>query len=255
MELKEFNRQMQERGWVIFHNFVSEDLIARMLNDLESAYSHCRLLQIKADLPNTEGTTHHLIGQGNSFMEYRERFEDLNKYTEAYFNGKYILNSFGGNMLSKGMSYASDIHRDIRTFSGTLPLMLNTIVMLNDFTHENGATWLMNRGHERADKPSEFDFGKSKFQVIGKAGSVVFFNSNMWHRAGNNTTDAPRRSVTPMFTKPFFKPQFDYPRALGYDKGNTYSPYLKQVLGYNNRIPVSLQEWYSPTTERFYKGD
>ncbi len=188
-------------------------------------------------------------------MDYLTIFEDLDEYTQSYFGGKYILNSFGGNLLRKGSSYANNIHRDIRSFSGSFPLMLNTIVMLDDFTMHNGATWLMHRGHIHADKPTEEDFIKSAFQVTGPAGSVVFFNSNLWHRSGENKTDKPRRSVTPMFTRPFFKPQFDYPRARGYDYGHAYSPWLRGVLGYDSRIPANLSEWYQKPENRMYKGD
>ncbi|MFN5993306.1 MAG: phytanoyl-CoA dioxygenase, partial [Betaproteobacteria bacterium] len=85
--------------------------------------------------------------------------------------------------------------------------------------------------------------------------SILFFDSNLWHAGGDNNTDKPRRSVTPMFCKPFIKPQFDYPRALGYDKGDSFSAYLKQVLGYNSRIPSTLDEWYQPPEHRMYKSD
>lgn len=251
MELELFNRQMSERGWVKFPAVVPDDLVVRMLDDLQHAYKHCRKIQIENDVDNSEGTCHHLIGQGNSFLEYLDLFEDLNEYAESYFGGKYILNAFGGNILTKDSSYANTIHRDMRSFSGTLPLMLNTIVMLDDFTLDNGATWLMNQGHIHADKPSPEDFSKSAFPITGNAGDVVFFNSNMWHRAGANTTDRPRRSVTPMFTRPFYKQQFNYARFVEPD----YSEWIKQVLGAYSRTPAILSDWYRSPEKRFYRGD
>ena len=57
-----------------------------------------------------------------------------------------------------------------------------------------------------------------------------------------------------MFAKPFYKPQFDHPRVLGYDLGDSFSSYLRQVLGYESRIPASLDEWYKQPKQRFYKG-
>ena len=180
-------------------------------------------------LEHTEGTCHHLIGQpAPSFMYLLHCFEKLDPYIEPYFGGKYILNAFGGNILTKGISYASDIHRDIRTFSDQMPLMLNTIVMLNDFTADNGATWLMSGGHEWPNKPPEQAFANDAFQIIAPAGSVVMFNSNLWHRAGENKTNKPRRSVTPMFSKPFYKPQFNYTLQFAQE---SHSEYIKQVLG------------------------
>lgn len=245
----DFLKQITSTGWCVFENFVPFKLINRMLIDLESAYKNCREIQIKNGLGNTENTCHHLIGQGASFLNYLMLFEDLNEYAEMYFGGKYILNSFGGNLLSKGASYASHVHRDIRSFSNSIPLMLNTIVMLDDFTCDNGATWLMHRGHEWSDKPTDEEFDRQAFQITGKAGDVVMFNSNLWHKAGDNKTDKPRRSLTPMFSRPFIKQQFDYTQFCD----ETSSPWIKQVLGWNARTPKTLQEWYQPKENRMYK--
>ncbi len=249
--IEEFNKQMNEKGWCVFADFVPTDLVSRMIYDIEKSYVRCRNIQIDNGIINTEFTVHHLIGQGQSFMDYLMLFEDLNKFTEEYFSGKYILNAFGGNLLRKGQSYANTIHRDIRSFSSSLPLMLNTIVMLDDFTMENGATWLMHKGHEWSDKPTESEFAKQSFQITGKSGDVVFFNSNMWHKAGENLTDKPRRSCTPMFTKPFYKQQFDYAQFC--DAAS--SPWMKQILGWNSRVPATLNDWYQKKENRFYKGN
>jgi len=255
MGIGEFNKQIAERGWFLFENVIPQDLIERMKFDIEGAYITCRDFQIKAGLQHTESTVHHLIGQAQSFMDCLAEYERLDEYFTAYFQGKYILNSMGGNILKKSTSYANEIHRDIRSFSGSLPLMMNTLVFLDDFTHDNGATWLMNGGHFLADKPTAREFEDRAFQITGKAGSIAVWNSNLWHRAGENKTDKPRRSVTPELSKPFFKPGFDYPRTLGYHMGDSYSPYLQQILGYNSRIPKNLEEWYRQPKDRLYKGD
>lgn len=251
MELAEFNRQMTDRGWCIFPEFVPKSMVEAMSDALERCYEKCRKIQIANGLDNTEGTVHHLVGQEQVFINYLQLFESLNEYTESFFGGKYILNAMGGNILKKGMSYANGIHRDMRSFSGSLPLMLNTMVMLTDFTHENGATWLMHRGHIQADKPTEEDFMKSAFQVTGKAGSVVFFNSNLWHKAGDNRTDNPRMLITPMFTKCFYKQQYDYTQFVS----SAGSEWMKQILGWYSRTPASLNDWYRKPNERFYRGD
>lgn len=247
----DFLKQITSEGWCQFENFVPQDLVRRMLVDLESAYKVCCEIQIENGLHDTEGTCHHLIGQGDSFTDYLVLFEGLNEYVEQYFGGKYILNSFGGNLLTKGASYANNIHREIRSYSGTLPLMLNTLVMLDDFTFDNGATWLMRRGHFHSDKPTEQEFMKQAFQITGRAGDVVMWNSNLWHKAGENKTNRMRRSVTPEFTRPFMKQGFDYTQFCD-DKS---SPWIKQVLGWNSRVPQTLEQWYQPKENRWYKGD
>lgn len=243
--------ELMENGWCVIPQFIDHNLIERMIDDLESAYQFCRKIQIRNEVSKSEGTCHHLIGLGASFLDCLSRYEEINDKIESYFGGKYILNSFGGNILSKGMSYANNIHRDIRSFSGEIPLMMNTLIMLDDFTESNGATWLMNGGHTLKEKPTEEEFMKSAFQITGNAGDLVMFNSNLWHRAGENRTAYPRRSVTPLFSRPFYKQGYDYYRAL--PNIETESDYLKQVLGYYSRVPVTLSDWYSPPHLRMYR--
>lgn len=258
VDIKEFNLQMKEKGWFIFDEVVPTSLVKSMLNDTEKAYQICRKVQEANGIPeNNEGTTHHLVEYGQSFIDYLILSEQLNPHFENYFAGKFILNSFGGNINQKGViSYANNIHRDIRTYSGDLPLLLNTLVMLDDFTKDNGATYLMSGSHRtHPHPPTEEEFHKVAEQAVGKAGSVLIFNSNLWHRAGINITTLPRRSVTPMYCKPFMKQQYDYTRALGYENVSHYSNWLKQVLGFNSRVPASLSEWYQPKEKRMYQPD
>ncbi len=254
----EFDLQMKEEGWFIFNEVVPINLVKNMLEDTEKAYNVCRRVQEANGIPeNNEGTTHHLVEHGQSFVDYLVLSEQLKPYFENYFNGKFILNSFGGNINRNGViSYANNIHRDIRSYSGDMPLLLNTLVMLDDFTKENGATYLMSGSHRtHPHTPTEEEFHQVAKQAVAKVGSILIFNSNLWHRAGINTTNLPRRSVTPMYCKPFMKQQYDYTRAIGYEEVNKYSDWLKQVLGFYSRVPASLNEWYQPKENRMYKSD
>lgn len=255
MSIKEFVQQITFKGWYSFPGFLAAPLVERLRGDLEESYLMCRRVQRQNGIENAKNTAHHIVGHAKSFMDYLTKFEELDSYVEAYFGGKYILNSFGGNILKKEASYASKIHRDIRSYSGNLPLMLNTIVFLDDFTKDNGSTWLMEKGHLLKDKPTQEEFDKCKFQITGKAGTVFMWNSNLWHQAGENKTDKSRRSITPEFSRPFMKQEFDYPRALGYHTADSLSPYLRQVLGYNSRVPTNLDYWYAPPGKRFYQED
>ena len=257
LSLHDYNAIMAERGWVVFEAALDAALVARMAADLEAAWEVCRAVQVKNGVANdADHTVHHLVGIKPSFLEYLDASEALDPYFQFYFGGKYILNSFGGAINTKGRtSYAQRVHRDIRSFSGDMPLLMNTLVMLDEFTPENGATFMLTGSHRMADKPSDEAFYASAERATGPAGSVLVFNSNLWHAGGDNTTDRPRRSVTPMYCRPFMKQQFDYPRVLGYDAGPALSPYARQVVGFNARVPANLDEWYQPPERRMYRGD
>jgi hypothetical protein len=232
------------------------DLLDRLRNELESAYRQQRALQVRNGVAGgTDGTVHHLPCQGGSFLEFLEHGLDR-KPLDSFFGGPYIVNTYGGVLnLPGNASYVGRVHRDQRTFSGDLDLMAQTLVMLDDFTEVNGATYFLNGSHRMKEKPADEAFFRDAVRAVAPAGTVVLFNSNLWHAAGANRSSALRRALTIVFSRPFIKQQLDYPRALGYERADSFSPVLRQLLGYNARVPVSLNEWYQPPEKRLYKRD
>lgn len=243
-----------DRGWTLIEDVVPHALRARLTSALESVYAEQRALQVRNGVGDgADGTVHHLPCAGGVFLEALELVAARTPL-DAFFGAPYILNTFGG-VLNRphDATYVGRVHRDQRTFSGDVHLMAQLLVMLDDFTEANGATYLLNGSHRRSDRPPDDEFFRAADRAFGAAGSVVMFDSNLWHAAGVNRTGAPRRGLTMAFTRPFVKQQLDYPRALGYERADAFSPMLRQLLGYNARVPVSLDEWYQPPEKRMYQ--
>jgi len=256
ISVAEFDTQMKAKGWFLFENVVDPSLVRELIKDLEESYEIRRPIQIKNGVDaNTEGTAHHLLADGKSFLEFLKRAY-LDEYFKSFFGGNYILNAFGGNLnLKKQFTYASNVHRDVRTFTREIKFLLNIIVLLDDFTLDNGATHLLAGSHLKPDKPSDEEFFSQADRAVGKSGSIVLWDSNIWHAAGVNLTDLPRRSLSLIYSKPFMKQQFDYPRSVGYENADSLSEACRQIVGYNARVPASLDDWYQPPEKRFYKKD
>ncbi len=254
MPVPAFLDEVAERGWAVFPSVLGAVLVERLRADLAQASAVCRAVQVKNGLAaNTDGTVHHAVIMGGAFLELLERLPVV-PHLRAYFQGNFILNSFGGvTNLRDRPSYVSVPHRDIRTFSGDLHLMVNMMVLLDEFTLSNGATYLLTGSHRAPDRPAEDHFFAAASRLVAPPGSIVLFDSNLWHAAGANHTDGPRRVLTLTFTRPFLKQQLDYPRALGYDRGPGFPEDLRQILGYNARVPATLEEWYQPPERRMYK--
>jgi len=247
---------LEQEGWTLLPSIVSAELVARLNGELAVVYQQQRALQLRNGVgEKTDGTVHHLPCAGGAFLELLERNHGQT-LLERFFQGPYVLNTYGGVLnLPNDVSYVGRVHRDLRTFSGDVKLMAQLLVMLDDFTEENGATYLMTGSHRLREQPLDDIFFRDAARAVGSAGSIVMFNSNLWHAAGINRSDRPRRALTIAFTRPFIKPQLDYPRALGYDRAESFSPALRQLLGYHARVPVSLDEWYQPPERRLYKRD
>jgi hypothetical protein len=249
-------RALCDDGWTLLPAALPGDFLHRLTRELEAAYADQRALQVRNGVgAGADGTVHHLPCVGGAFLELLA-MQPGRPLLERYFGGPYILNTFGGVLnLPNQLSYVGRVHRDQRTFSGDLHLMLQLLVMLDDFTEENGATYFLSGSHRLTTAPSDEAFFRGAARAVGTAGSIVVFNSNLWHAAGANRTDRSRRALTLAFTLPFMKQQLDYPRALGYERGESLSPDVRQLLGYNARVPASLDEWYQPPDKRMYKRD
>lgn len=253
-DLAVFDKTIADYGWIVYENAVDIPFIDKIAGSLAESYEIRRKIQVKNGIAAVmNGTLHHLVEKDTFTLEFLER-----QYCAAqirhFLKGNYILNSLGAVINLKGdMPYVQNIHRDLRSFTGEYKVMIQMMVILDDFTLENGATYLLSGSHKLEERPTDEYFYKNADRAVVKKGSIIMFDSNLWHATGKNNTDGKRRTLTMAFTRPFFKPQLDYPRSLGYEFGESLNENLRQVLGYNARIPENLNEYYQPVEKRMYQ--
>jgi ectoine hydroxylase-related dioxygenase (phytanoyl-CoA dioxygenase family) len=125
--------------------------------------------------------------------------------------------------------------------------------MIDDFTLENGGTYLLPGSHLEERRPSDEEFFNNAIQATGKRGDILIFNANVWHCSAPNRTDSDRRALPFTISKSFMKQLLDYPRAFSYEKMHIFTEQMQQFLGYHSRVPASLNEWYQPEDKRLYK--
>jgi hypothetical protein len=252
-----FRLDMELKGWCLFDRVLDEATVARLRADCLSWIDVCNQLQVAAGINEKgDGTGHHTLGRGDSLDEFIAG-NPLHPWIESYFGGRpYILHAFnpvGGAPLAS--SYVHRIHRDAGTHIQGLRLKINMLVMLDDFSVANGATQFLNGSHHLEEKPPDMYFSANSASVLGAKGSIVLFNSYLWHRAGVNSTSAGRVALTLAYSPPYLKPQLDYARMLGPEYACNLSDVTRQILGYNALTPQTLEEWYRPRETRLYRSN
>lgn len=159
------------------------------------------------------------------------------------------------SMPAGGSNYSRRVHVDCpRVIPGYIT-NLGVIIALDDFTVDNGATYFLPRSFEQLDVPTDDEFFAGAERVFPKRGDLVVFNARTFHFGGLNTTDHDRHALTINACRSYMRQRFDYPRLIGEDAARGFSPRLRRVLGYDVRVPASIEEYYLPEDQRLYKAN
>lgn len=90
----------------------------------------------------------------------------------------------------------------------------NSIWLLVDFTAENGATRVVPGSHRWGKLPREvmenpWEKHAQEILLTGAAGTVVIFNSHLWHAGTANHSETPRYALHSYFTRRHNEQQMD----------------------------------------------
>jgi ectoine hydroxylase-related dioxygenase (phytanoyl-CoA dioxygenase family) len=253
--MKSLLNEFHNNGYVLLSDVYPKSLMSEIKEEFYRHESEFIAIQKKQGVyEKVIDATHHSLLLCRGMLRLLEP-NKLTQFLDLFFLGqKYILNTMGlSKIRPNGKVYTQNIHRDVRSFHGATQLWINALIMLDDSTRENGATWVMSGSEKLDQRPSESVFFESAHQVEGNSGDVLIFHGGIWHCAGENKTKDTRHIITPFFSRPFIKQQLDYPRAFGIDFSRNCSEHLKQILGYNSLIPSTLEEFYQVDENRFYK--
>ena len=123
-------------------------------------------------------------------------------------------------------------------------LELTTLLALDDFTAENGATWIV-PGSQNEHPPYRDDFHASAEQVECPAGSLIILNGACTHRSGANklsassdrgectrrTTQHQRRAILTMYLRESVRPNIDPWVSLPTSIQTSCSKRTRRLLG------------------------
>jgi ectoine hydroxylase-related dioxygenase (phytanoyl-CoA dioxygenase family) len=90
----------------------------------------------------------------------------------------------------------------------------NSIWLIDDFTQFNSATRVVPGSHRSGRLPREVMANPtgphpSAVTILASAGTVVIFNSHLWHGGTRNVTGRPRRALHSYFCRRGLKQQLD----------------------------------------------
>lgn len=183
---------------------------------------------------------------GDNFIKLLEH-PQFNEPFRWYLGDYFIVHVYTTSSVQPdGKSFFGGIHIDNKRFLPQYTEGLGCLVLLDDFTIENGATYLLPGSHLNPLQPTDEAFYRDSVRLVGKAGDVMYFNPRLWHAAGRNNISEWRHSLSIGMSRPHIKQYTDIPASL---KGVDLSKYSDTVL---QRLGVYAQA--APSVEEYYKG-
>jgi ectoine hydroxylase-related dioxygenase (phytanoyl-CoA dioxygenase family) len=134
---------------------------------------------------------------------------------------------------------------------------LSGIWMLTDFSSANGGTFIIPGSHRHTDNPAGETLGgfdrdgphPQQLQVTGSAGSVLLYDSRLWHAVAPNVSSEARVALIIRFAPwwlnltPTIRGTPDHERMVAATGGKNYDavPIVRDVF---DRLPPAVQPLY-----------
>jgi ectoine hydroxylase-related dioxygenase (phytanoyl-CoA dioxygenase family) len=149
--------------------------------------------------------------------------------------------------------FQNSYHQDFPRVLNGYVASVNVLFAIDEFRRDNGATWVVPGSHHRATCPSLEEIAERAVPLECPAGSMIVFDSTLWHAAGANVSGRERLAINHQFTRSWIRQQIDYVRALGDSTVQEQLPRTQQLLGWYTRVPTSLADYYRSPEDRLYR--
>jgi len=112
------------------------------------------------------------------------------------------------------------------------PQGMNFSWLLDDYTADNGATEVVPGSHLAGDGVDPAALEAEAVPVIAPAGTMMVFESRLWHRTGSNRSTQPRAALFGWYTRPIYRTQENWFLSLDDEVVEEASEELLVLLGY-----------------------
>lgn len=237
--------EVRERGYAVLEDACTPATVAMLSAAFERVRARYVSTHGEAALREMDEfyTIRALLAQGeHAFLDLAMN-PDLLATLKLLIEGRFILNQQNGVINPPRETYnQGKWHRDLpyQHFVSSRPLAINALFCLDDFTAENGATYVLPASHKSEALGSDDYVRRNGIQISAKAGSFIVLDCMLFHSGGVNRTLAARRAINHVFTIPFFRQQIQLRSALD---GAALSAEARDLLGFQYVEPTSVEAY------------
>jgi ectoine hydroxylase-related dioxygenase (phytanoyl-CoA dioxygenase family) len=257
-------RTLRDQGYLVIGDLLDEGELSEIRRELAP--------HLQRRLPgrnNFEGfeteRVYTLVARGAVFERLAEHARVL-AICDALLEPNYLLTASQAICIHPGET-PQPWHTDDGFYAIPRPrpaVSISTIVAIDPFTAENGATQIVAGSHlwgdapirdelvrlaaefvphapeQRAPKPAgplRTDFAGRLVDVVMPAGAALVFVGTLLHRGGENRSAAPRLALSNQYCQPWARPQESFLLAVPPERAARMSPKVRSMLGYSIHPP------------------
>ena len=211
-------KRIQIEGWCVIDGVIPEREVEQVR---ESILATARTRP--EDLENGRHALRGLVAYDQSIAPYLSD-ERIMGVTRAFFGENVRISMTTGIILNPGYPRANNpgggLHSDYPFGQGydfripapyaDAPLLLTSLWMLTPFSRENGGTVVVPGSHKAGNNPTgdsslvPDSTHPSEIQAEGEPGSVLLFDSRIWHTNGENRSNETRIAVVARYAAWWF---------------------------------------------------
>jgi ectoine hydroxylase-related dioxygenase (phytanoyl-CoA dioxygenase family) len=269
---------IRARGFVVIPDLLSADQLAGMRAAL-APHLRAELLGRNNFEGHRTERVYSLVGRGAPFAALVEHPRVL-AICDAFLAPNYLLTASQAINILPGET-PQPFHTDDSFYPIPRPrpaISVSTIVAVDPFTTENGATQVIPGSHgwddaalgaglagidfqtapedARRPKPSAPlppELATAVLDVAMPAGAAIVFLGTLVHRGGENRSAAPRLALSNQYCEPWARQQENYTLSIPRETARALSPRVQALLGYSVHPPfmghangVHPRRWLEP---------
>jgi ectoine hydroxylase-related dioxygenase (phytanoyl-CoA dioxygenase family) len=250
-QLKDYRERFDRDGYVVLERLIDpafvQDLIAALLRvEAKHGFGYAKT--------SFEGFKTVRI---NNLLVYDELFwqvalqPEILQLSESILDPELLLSSLCTLTLGPGQQ-EQPLHEDTQLLPlprPRAPISVNAIWALSDFTETNGATQIVPGSH-KYDSPPKYGSQVKTIPATMPAGSVMLFDSALWHKGGANTSQERRYALSCYYCAGWMRQQENLQLGIPREIAARFPTRLQQLCGYSiykgqyghidNQDPITL---------------
>ena len=267
--------QIEREGYCVVEGVIPADKVEAIRSEVMAA-QRAHNEEAEAELAKTRSRGHRIgtpgvavlkqvINATQCFAPYLADERILG--TVEYFFGDYVRISCTDTVINQPGGDRGYWHADwpyngtnsthVKAPYGNMIMHLSSIWMLTPFTKENGATFILPKSHRLTNNPATGEMegidldapNPDERQALGPEGSVLLYDSRMWHAVAPNICDKSRVALIVRYAPwwlnltPTMKGTPDHDRMVIEKGGKNYDaiPIRKDVF---DKLPDNIKQLY-----------